>query len=117
MSTHTRTIVIFRKWRHSAGGDITALMPTVPVTLDGTLCMSYEHVGQHSGADYSFVILATTPATPYEYRALAAELRKLGYNLDIRNRTTPAMHAARRREAARQAKAPYTLPPQEGGTQ
>ena len=74
-------IVIFRKFR---GGDILALFPEIPDC--NNFCLSYQHVGQHGGADYSHCISITTPAKPSEYKELARELRRIGYLLDIRQR-------------------------------
>jgi len=81
-----KTIVIFRKWKD--GGDIIALMPEVPSDTRGFYCESYQHIGQHSGADYRGCIAASVPAKPREYRDLARELRRLGYTLDIRTRAS-----------------------------
>ena len=43
------TPVAFRKWPN---GDIPALFPTLPHSNNGHYCLSYEHNGQHCGADY-----------------------------------------------------------------
>ena len=75
------TVVVFRKWNN---GDVIALFPDLP--HDRHHCMSYEHVGQHGGADYSGVVGMTSPASPEEYAALAAELRRIGYRLEIKSR-------------------------------
>ena len=37
------------------------------------------HVGQHSDANYQYVITQTVPATPAEYHDLAKELGIRGY--------------------------------------
>lgn len=94
-----KTVVVFRKWRDS--GDILALMPEIASDIYGRYCQSYEHVGQHGGADYTGCIAATVPATKAEYRALAKELRRIGYKLDIRQRATSAMQAKRLASAGR----------------
>lgn len=75
------TVVVFRKWNN---GDIVALFPELP--HDRHHCMSYEHVGQHGAADYSGVVMMTTPAKPEEYANLAAELRRIGYRLNVKTR-------------------------------
>lgn len=75
------TVVVFRKWNN---GDVIALFPHIG--HDYHHCMSYEHVGQHGGADYSGVVMRTRPASPEEYAALAAELRRIGYRLSIKSR-------------------------------
>lgn len=86
-----KTIVIFRVWKSGSGkGDVIALFPA-DTWHDGTrkLCQSFEHVGQHGGADYAHVIRATRPATPAEYADVKRELETLyGYNLDVRKRWT-----------------------------
>ena len=69
-------IVIFRKFK---GGDVFALFPQEPATLDGWLCVSYMHVGQHSAASPR-VVDKTAAATENEYRKLLYELQGIGYN-------------------------------------
>lgn len=73
------TITVFRKWRST--GTIIALFPAIAWDRTGTQCASYEHVGQHGGADYHGVIAATVPATEAESRPLAQELASIGYAL------------------------------------
>jgi len=82
------TIVIFRKWTslEYAKGDVIALFPEDPDDEYGRHCMSYEHVGQHGGADYYCVIRQTEPASPDEYKDLYDELTKIGYNLVVKKR-------------------------------
>jgi hypothetical protein len=82
------TIVIFRKWTSPQyiKGHITALFPEVPWDTDGYYCMSYSHVGQHGGADASYVLQKSIPATPEEYKDLYEELTKIGYNLVVKRR-------------------------------
>ena len=77
-----KTRVIFRKWRDN--GDILALFPDIEHS--STSILSYEHVGQHGGADYGGCIARTKPATPKEYESLRAELESIGYNLSIKKR-------------------------------
>jgi len=90
------TVVVFRKWK---SGDIIALMPEDPADNSGAFCNSYERVGQHGAADYYGVVARTRQATEAEYADLAAELRRIGYALDIRQRASSAMHAKRRAAA------------------
>ena len=80
MNGQTRTI--FRKWPE---GDILALFPDLDHGYGG-ICVSYQHIGQHGGADYQHCIAATKPATPQEYAELASELTSIGYGLKIRQR-------------------------------
>ena len=70
------TKVIFRKW---PGGDVIALFPDIPADIDGRYCMSYQHFGQHGGADYAGVMTRTLPAGLDEYRSLFMELVSIGY--------------------------------------
>jgi len=81
MTQPTQEIVVFRKWPN---GDILALFPNIDDNRG--MCSSYEHVGQHGGADYSSCISATKPAAPVEYADLLAELTSIGYDLKIRQR-------------------------------
>ena len=74
------TPVIFRKWPKREGGDVIALFPTLVGDMSPYTCMSYEHVGQHGGADPQEVVWATKPAKPAEYADLMAELKSIGYD-------------------------------------
>lgn len=47
-------------------------------------CSSYQHIGQHGGADYSGCIKSTKPAK--DFSKLQKELESLGYNLDIKKK-------------------------------
>ena len=81
------TVVIFRKDNNKAFSDrIYALFPFEPYDNKKTLCTSYQHVGQHSAADYELCIRISTPATPDEYADLKKELEGLGYNLDVKTK-------------------------------
>jgi len=77
-----KTVVVFRVL--DGGGSVIALFPGINEG-NGT-CSSYEHVGQHGGANYAGVIARTRPAKPKEYGELLKELRRIGYNLVIRKR-------------------------------
>ena len=78
-----KTKVVFRKFKD---GDIIALFPEIEggVNQKGE-CMSYMHIGQHSGASYALVY-DTKLAKPEEYADLFAELEGIGYNLDVKRR-------------------------------
>lgn len=91
--------MLFRVWGASEGGGVIALFPTLPGTQDPESCESYEHVGQHGAADFQGMLHRTRRARPEEYAELAAELREIGYVLDIRERATRDMHEERRRAA------------------
>lgn len=77
------TVVVFRKW---GNGDIIALFPFEREASTSFACLSYEHIGQHGGADYPGVVRETRPASPAEYAELKAELERIGYVLEIRQR-------------------------------
>jgi hypothetical protein len=73
-----KTKVVFRKFK---AGDILALFPN---DYEGNgFHLSYQHVGQHSAADYKAMISASKPAKPEEYADLLAELQSIGYDLKI----------------------------------
>ena len=72
----TETKVIFRQWPN---GDVIALFPDIDAGHG--LISSYEHIGQHDGADYHHVVRQTRPAT--QFQDLASELSAIGYNLKI----------------------------------
>lgn len=72
------TPVIFRAWRKEPK-TVIALFPTIPSSvLTRHLCSSYEHVGQHGGADTGIVLQGARPATKEEYAPLLAELKAYG---------------------------------------
>lgn len=96
------TLVVFRRWRDT--NDIIALFPAEPSDIHGWYCLSYERIGQHSGADYHGVVQASRPATDEEAAPLADELTKVGYNLQPIKRASQAVHE-RRRAAARALRA------------
>lgn len=83
------TRVVFRKWKKNDGSwgsdGIIALFPLDHCDLDNeALCNSFEHVGQHGGADYDGVIRQTVPATPEEYADLKREIESPPYNYKLR---------------------------------
>ena len=81
--------VIYRAWPN---GTVTALLPDQE---HGPYIGSYEHIGQHGMADYSFVMGKTTAATREQYAELHRELTgPVGYRLRVvprrrRTRKTP----------------------------
>lgn len=98
------TKVIFRAYMNKKGHVTTviALFPETPSDLSGHCCMSYEHIGQHGGADYLGVCEDTRSATEQEYTPLLVELQRIGYDdLEICKRRTPQIRdvfSARLRE-------------------
>lgn len=95
-------LVVFRRWRDS--GDVIALFPELPADIHGRYCDSYEHIGQHGGADFHGVIQQTKPCSSEASADLAAELRTIGYNLRPSRRISRTHHEARRRLASDLAK-------------
>lgn len=73
------TDVVFRKFKE---GDIVALLPHEVCTHKGDIT-SYMHVGQHSSADYGYVVSITKLANEDEYKALKSEMEDLGYNFNV----------------------------------
>ena len=83
-----KTKVIFRKWNKEQGGEVIAVFPELPGDFNPyRTCLSYEHVGQHGAITLNFSSW-TLPASPAEYADLAKELESIGYNLDIRKRSS-----------------------------
>jgi len=93
------TVVIYRRWRGDNGGDIIALFPEIPSDIFGRYCLSFEHIGQHSGADFYGVIQATKPVSAAEAAPLAQELERIGYILRPIKRASYKVHEARRATA------------------
>lgn len=86
-----KTKVIFRMLQ----GECLALFPREAADLQPYAnCLSYAHLGQHGAASLTLA-RASRPATVAEYKELAAELRRIGYKLDLRHRTGAADTAAR----------------------
>lgn len=76
------TEVVFRKFNDDKS--IIALFPYDVWNKQDFTCSSYQHIGQHSGADYLGVIERSKAATEAEYKELYNELTKqIGYNLRV----------------------------------
>lgn len=82
--TAAATVVVFRVWRD---GGVFALFPCEPWCAG--MVASYEHVGQHGGADYAGCIGRSRAATAEESAPLRRELESRGYQLAIRQRRPP----------------------------
>jgi hypothetical protein len=63
-------------------GTCFALFPHEVADHSGNVTF-YQHVGQHSAADYGFCIQKSRPATNKEFADLKKELSGIGYNLNI----------------------------------
>lgn len=90
------TPVIFRKWRDT--GEVLALFPAEPGTLDPTTCSSFATIGGHCSADLHGVMRRTVPATKREYAETFKVLTgsNYGYRLRVLSRTSPHHYDARR---------------------
>ena len=94
-TTTEQTTVIFRTFLKR--GDVIALFPFEPADSAGLDCMSYQHIGQHGGADPSICRRPyTRPSTPAEICDLACELRGLGYKLKAASRVPRNAFAIRK---------------------
>ena len=80
-----KTDVIFRKETRDTKweNEIFALFPYDVHDFFSGHCASYQHIGQHSPADYDMCIQNSIPAKGDEYKDLKSELESLGYNLNI----------------------------------
>lgn len=90
--------VVLRVWKGD-DSDVFALFPNLPADEYGYLCTSYQHVGQHSSADYFHCIANSRPASEAEAADLLGELRTIGYNPRPIKRANPGHHEQCRREA------------------
>lgn len=72
------TDVFFRVFEDS----VIALFPYEIADYHGN-CESYMKVGQHSSADYHYVMKQSRPATTEEFAELQQELEILGYELKV----------------------------------
>jgi hypothetical protein len=79
-----KTDVIFRVWNNKnfCGDHILALFPHEVCEYNGNVT-SYEHVGQHGGANYNHCINVSKHAKETEYKDLFEELESIGYDLNI----------------------------------
>lgn len=80
VSTQDKSVkVIFRWWE----GSVIALFPEEPADYQGYYCESYQHIGQHGGADGSAIVRSSRPATEAEYAALKRELESYPYEYKL----------------------------------
>lgn len=86
--------VAIRVWKGDPD-DVFALFPTDPADNYGRYCTSYQHIGQHSGADYYHCIRNSRPATKTEARPLLTELRRIGYRPRVLKRAGRRHHEQR----------------------
>jgi hypothetical protein len=83
MEQTTKIDVIFRiDTSKDWNGTVFALFPHSVNDTTGNV-LSYQHIGQHSSADYKHCINKSKPATETQYNDLKKELEKIGYHLNI----------------------------------
>ena len=87
-------LVVIRVWKGDPD-DVFALFPTDPADNDGRYCTSYQHVGQHSSADYWHCIRQSRSATSREAAPLLRELRAIGYRPRVLKRASRRHHDQR----------------------
>ena len=73
-----KTDVIFREFK----GEILALFPHIVQNYSGDVTC-YAHLGQHSSADYKYIISNSKPINNPNNLNLFSELESRGYNLKI----------------------------------
>lgn len=81
---HTTDIVFRVDTTKDYMGTVFALFPHEVSDMSGSVTF-YQHVGQHSSADYIHCIKRSRPATEEEARDLKAELESMGYNIQVVN--------------------------------
>jgi len=86
--------VVIRVWKGD-DSDVFALFPADPADHYGHFCTSYQHIGQHAGADYAHCIANSRPATRREAAPLLAELRRIGYRPRVLKRAGRRHHEKR----------------------
>lgn len=89
-----KTPVIFRA--EKSDGDVTAVFPTLPGTMDPSTFQVYQHIGQHGSGSFGWY-RSTRPATEEESASLLCELQSIGYDLKPVKRFTK-WHDAERKE-------------------
>lgn len=90
--------------RRDPDGTLIALFPEYPADEFGYTVTSYEHIGQHGAAFYGRVVEVTEPVrdtTAPDVVRFLDELRRVGYDVALRQRETPSMRENRRRNVYR----------------
>ena len=87
METPVKVKVVFRKDNE---GTVFALFPYEAADDEGH-CTCFQHVGQHSAADYDGCIGESVPAKPEEYAPLKRELEGRGYEITVISRRSRAI--------------------------
>ena len=93
------TKVIYRKY---PDGEVIAIFPEIPGTIEPHTCTSYMHLGQHAACDPTHVVSTTKPAREEDIADLRRELVRVGHApMAEYKRLHHTMHEARRRELGR----------------
>lgn len=79
---HTTDIIFRVDNSKDFKGTIYALFPHEVADHNGCVT-SYQHVGQHSSADYNHCIRTSKLANAKEYADLKKEMESIGYNINI----------------------------------
>jgi len=83
MKDSYKTDIVFRVDKSKDfKGTVFALFPHEVSDHKGNV-LSYQHVGQHSGADYNGCIASSRPATADEYADLKKEMESIGYDINV----------------------------------
>lgn len=80
--THITDVIFRVDTTKDFKGTIFALLPHDCATKTG-LVQSYQHIGQHSSANYNHCLKTSRLACPSEYTELFKEMENLGYNLNV----------------------------------
>ena len=102
MSTKEKpTIMVFRQFQD---GDVVAIMPEEPGTMDPATCVSYMHVGQHGSCDPKHLVAITKPCNLCMSAVLRRELEGIGYKVKAVSRLNRKYAHTRQRSLERSAR-------------
>ena len=98
--THITDIIFRVDKSKDFKGTVFALFPHECSDHKGNVT-SYQHLGQHGGADYGYCMATSRPAKESEYSDLKREMEGLGYNIKVvskqnRGKFLQSYHAVRR---------------------
>ena len=79
--THITEVIFRVDTTKDFKGTVFALLP-YEIERNGTVT-SYQHVGQHSTADYNHCVKTSKLAKESEYTDLKKEMESLGYNIKV----------------------------------
>jgi len=78
-----KTDIVFRiDTSKNFNGTVFALFPHEVSTIDG-LVNCFQHVGQHSSAEYNHCINTSKLATADEYADIKKEMENIGYDINV----------------------------------